>query len=73
MEKCITESRLKELQGLKAASNNFDALQEVDSVGFFNGAATETVPSVEYPEFEFLLKYDMFASGARGKHKFITR
>jgi hypothetical protein len=47
MEKCITESRLKELQGLKAASNNFDALQEVDSVGFFNGAATETVPSVE--------------------------
>ena len=49
-------------------STSASTLQDVTSVDdFLNAAATETVPLFEHLEFEFLLKYDVFAPASRGR------
>ena len=49
-------------------SNTSATLQDVASVeDFLNVAATETVPLFQHLEFEFLLKYDVFAPSKRGR------
>ena len=49
-------------------SSKAKALQNVTSIDdFLNVAATETVPLFEYPSFEFLLEYDVFAPCKRGR------
>jgi hypothetical protein len=49
-------------------STSSKALQNVASVNeFLNAAATETVPLFEHLDFEFLLKYDVFAPASRAR------
>ena len=49
-------------------STSSKALQNVASVNeFLNAASTETVPLFEHLDFEFLLEYDVFAPGERGR------
>jgi len=56
-----------EQQGLETVSTSSKVLRDVASVNeFLNAAATETVPLFEHVDFEFLLKYDVFAPAETG-------
>ena len=49
-------------------STSSKALQNEAPVNeFLNAATTETVPLFEHLDFEFLLEYDVFAPGERGR------